>query len=411
MTIISSLKSVAGKVGNVLNQPIYTGMGQVPDFGVSEFLTKISKPAYAAEQVLGTNTPGSVNNNIQTMYDQNNYIPSTSNNGFYNSRTTPPNNNSTNNSSNGLNNAVNTLNGQQSQGLDFIEQDYNNALGALAGQEQGLRGQADIASGEITQGVASTGNELRNAQSGKEADIQNQVNVSETGGKNAMQQARDIYRQSQQQNIAQLSALGISSSSVSEALAERLGVETARRIAGITGSIQEVRDNAAKELTRTREYYQGKLTELDQWATNEKAKIQNSLMQGLNQINSARNQAATDKSRSRAELINNVQSAIQNLTAQQQQFQQSLQAWAQQKSASLTPLVTDPNFLQSLENTSNVLNQKFAPPGLAYAPEFSQNGQGQLSGQVSYRLQKSGKQNPYSPGTQEYQDFEALQGL
>jgi hypothetical protein len=215
-----------------------------------------------------------------------------------------------------------------------------------------------------------------------------------------MQQARDLFRQTQQQNIAQLSAMGISSSSVSEALAERLGVETARRIAGVTGSVQEVQQNAQQELQRTNAYYQGKKNDLNNWVNDQKANIQQSLMAGLNQINSARNQAATDKSRSRAELINNVQNAIQSLTAQQQQFQQSLDQWAQQKSSVLQPLVTDPNFIQSLQKTTDTLNQNFAPTGFGYAPQFSQNGQGQLSGQVNYGLNKTGKQNPYDPNAQ-----------
>ena len=300
-----------------------------------------------------------------------------------------PNNITSNNQTNqNFNQGVSNIQNQGDQGLDFIDQDYNNAIGMLSAQEGSLRGQADVATGEITSGVGATGTELRNAQAKQEGNIQGQVQTAESGAQSATQQARDLFRQTQQSNIAQLSALGISSSSVSEALAERLGVETARRIGGITGSLDEVRQNATQELTRTKEYYQGKLNDLSSWANTEKAKIQQSLISGLNQINGAKQQAATDKARGRAELINNVQNQIFQLQQEEQKFKQSLEQWAAQKTQALTPIVTDPKFLETLQSTTNTLNQGFAPTGFNYAPEFSTDPYGNVKGQVSYGLNK-----------------------
>jgi hypothetical protein len=205
-----------------------------------------------------------------------------------------------------------------------------------------------------------------------------------------MQQARDLFRQTQGQNIAQLSALGISSSSVAEALAERLGVETARRIAGVTGSIQEVRQNATKELARVKNYYTGKMTDLQNWVSDQKANIQNALLTGLNQINAAKNQAASDKARGRAELLANVQNSIYSLTQQYNQFKQSLDLWNAQKASALTPVATDPKFVQSLANATNTFNQQFAPAGFSYVPEFSTDPYGSVKGNINYNLQKKG---------------------
>jgi hypothetical protein len=205
-----------------------------------------------------------------------------------------------------------------------------------------------------------------------------------------MQQARDLFRQTQQTNNAQLSALGISSSSVSEALAERLGVETARRIAGVTGGIQEVRANAVNEINRIKNYYSERTTQLQDWVANEKAKIQNSLIQGLNQINQSRSQAASDKSASRANLLSQVQNQIYSLTQQQQQFDQSLQQWAQQKAAALTPIAQDPQYIEKLMATANVFNQKFAPTGFAFTPEINYDKQGNMTGSIKSQKRVSG---------------------
>ncbi len=279
--------------------------------------------------------------------------------------------------------AQNSVNNQVDQGLDFIEQDYNNVLGQLAGEEQGLRGQADVAGQQIESEAGQVKTQLGQEQGVKEQGIQSQLNTAETESKSAMQQARDLFRQTQQSNIAQLSALGISSSSVAEALAERLGVETARRIAGVTGSLQEVRQNASKELARTKDYYQQRITDITNQVAVQKAQIQNSLLAGLNQINSARNQAATDKSRSRAELIQNAQSAINSLAQQQQQFEQSLKKWATSKAQSLTPIVTDPGYIQSILSAGDIRNQGFNPT------QFIQGVQGFYNGDFTGQTQQS----------------------
>lgn len=288
----------------------------------------------------------------------------------------------------GYNQQIQNVQSQGDQGADLIEQDYNNALGMLAGQEQSLRGQAGTAEGQIENEAGAVRSQLTREQGVAEQGVQSNLSTSEKEGTNAMQQARDLFRQTQQGNIAQLSALGISSSSVAEALAERLGVETARRIAGVTGSLQEVRENATKEMGRIKDYYTSKVTEVQQQVQVQKANIQNSLIAGLNQINSARQQAATDKARSRAELLNNVQNQIFQLTQQEQQFQQSLKQWAEKKSAALTPMITDPNFVNSLTQATSTFNQQFAPQGFNYAPEVSTDEFGRVRGSVNYNLQK-----------------------
>lgn len=308
-----------------------------------------------------------------------------------------PSNPVVNNQSKGL--PYDQINQQQANGNSQIDSDYETAMGMYSGAEQGLRSQAGTAEGSIVNEAAATSTQLGQEQAVQEQGAQATLSTAEKQGTSAMQQARDLFRETQQGNNAQLSALGISSSSVSEALAERLGVETARRIAGVTGSLDEVRLNTTKELGRIKTYYEQKATQMQDWVANEKSKIQNTLMNGLNQINTARSQAASDKASARANLLSQVQNQIYSLTQQQQQFDQSLQQWAAQKSAALQPIAQDPNYLNTLMSTANTFNQQFAPSGFTYLPEVSVNSKGQMSGSITAQ-KKAGEEdelvNPFA---------------
>lgn len=288
----------------------------------------------------------------------------------------------------------------QDAGNSQIDADYEYAMNELGSQESGLRGQAGSAEAQITNDAAAAKTDLARNQGVQEQGVNTSLQTAEKQGTSAMQQARDLFRQTQQSNIAQLSAMGISSSSVSEALAERLGVETARRIAGVTGSIQEVRQNAVNELGRIKTYFSDKTTQLEENVRIQKDQIQQALMQGLNQINSARQMASSAKASARANLLSQVQSQIGALTQQHQQFQQSLDQWAQQKSASLTPIAQDQNYVQNLIAQTQNLNQQFAPTGFVATPSFSVDKQGSYTGQINFNKKPTDElENPFAqPG-------------
>lgn len=283
----------------------------------------------------------------------------------------------------GIQSAQQTVQSNQDNGNAQIESDFNQAMEMLNNSESGLRSQAGAASGQIDTGAAQAKNEITNTQGVAEQGVSTSLQQGETAGKNAIQQARDLFRQTQQSNNAQLSALGISSSSVSEALAEKLGVETARRIAGVTGSVDEIRKNATAELGRIKTYYTGKIADVTNWVNDQKATIQNSLIAGINQINSARSQAASAKAQARSNLLSQVQSQLGQLAAQQQQFQQSLDAWAAQKSAALTPITQDPNYVQNLLAQTQRINEQFSPSGFVATPSFNVSSNGTYTGQIN----------------------------
>ncbi len=319
------------------------------------------------------NTPTTTNNNIPTSsYD----TPSNTNQGS----STPS--------------YEDIMRQQQDAFNQQLEADYNSSMTQLSNQETGLRGQAETATGQITNEAATTGTTLGAEQATKEQGVQTSLSTGEKQGTSAMQQARDLYRQTQQQNVAQLSALGISSSSVTEALAERLGVETARRIAGVTGSVQEMRQNATNELGRIKNYYAEKATQIQDWVANEKSNIQNTLLSGLNQINAARQTAASDKAAKRATLMSQVQTSIANLAQQQQQFEQSLKLWAEQKSTALQPISAG-DFQTLFNKQMTSLQSQFNPTQFNVTPTQNVNQYGQLSGSISVKPKTTDEEDLY----------------
>ena len=218
---------------------------------------------------------------------------------------------------------------------EIIDRDYEQAMKDLGAQEGELSTAAKTAEEKARGELGPAKSTLASEQSLREQALGSQKTSAVNQAQSAIQQARELYKQIQQENIAQLSGLGLSSSSVSEALAEKLGVETARRITGVSQSLNEVLSNVSQEGNRIKNYYTQKTAELEQTLNTNVANIQQSLMAGLRQINSAKQLAATDKANRRAELLRNSQQQIFNLQQNAQNFALALQTWQQQRQATI----------------------------------------------------------------------------
>lgn len=289
----------------------------------------------------------------------------------------------------------NSINQQVEDFGSIIDRQYEDALNQLGVQETNLRGQASSAEASARSSAEPVRTSIANAQTTNLAGLNTQEQQAKTQSKGAIQQARDLFRQTQQQNIAQLSGLGLSSSSVNEALAEKLGVETARRIAGVTSSTDEVLNNINQERTRVNTFYKDKLTELETNLQTQIGGIQQQLSAGLNQINAARQTAASDKATRRQELMTNAQSQIAALQSQAQQFAQTLQLWESQKQASLQGaqgFVLKPTDFSGLStNISNI--EKIT--GAGYQPTVTYDKNGNVAYQLSPKKDKI--ENPFEP--------------
>lgn len=267
--------------------------------------------------------------------------------------------------------------------------EFEQAMNILGQQEAATRAEYGAEESRQTlEGEKATtrATEAKRAQiSGLEAEQQ----VGEKTATSGLKQARDLFRQLQQQNIAQLSGLGISSSSVAEALAERLGVETAQRIAGVTGSLDEIRQNVAKEKTRVEEVFRGKLTEIQEGTKVAIDQVRAGLQNALASIAAERGRAATAKAQARTDIAIQARNAIQQIQLEAQQRAQAVSDAAARRSQALaeaeqfmfksTDFTGIQNAIKNVTNLPNVAGFRVQPQ-LNYESVYGQpfvNVQGQ----------------------------------
>jgi hypothetical protein len=280
------------------------------------------------------------------------------------------------------------INNQLNTGNEIIDRDYETAIAGLESQENTLRGSAGAAEQSIRASYAPARTAVQEVGATNLSKLGEEEATARGQEASGLRQARDLFRQTQQQNIAQLSGLGISSSSVAEALAERLGVETARRVAGVTGSANEIVQNIAQEKTRVETFTKQKLADLEQNLAAGIGQIQQGLIAGINQLNQARQVAAADKANRRAELLTNAQNAVNQLQAQAQQFSQALQQWNAQRSAALQEsqsFLLNPTDFSGLQNWTDQVSQLPSVGGFNPVPTFESASGGYLKPGVSYK--------------------------
>ncbi len=380
------LQNLAGAAGKYIDVASKLSPIKLPEFNLSESLQSYGgapanqpyvyvRPAQAAEKT--TSYPSS-------------QVPSS----YYSSPAPTTNTNTGGGNPNPNPNPIDTSNIQQNvdTGNAQIDRDYELFMSQLGGAESGLRSQAETSTNAIGINYAPVKTALQEQEATKLQGLTEQGQTAQNQEKTALQQSRDLFRQIQQQNVAQLSGMGISSSSVAEALAETLGVETARRIASVSQSANDVYNNIAKEKTNIQTYTKQKLADMEGTIATEKSNIQQQLMTGLNQINQARAGAAVDKANRRADLLQSAQNAIFQLQQNAQQFAQSLEAWAKQNTSALNAASsTDWNslFATQLANAPSIT-------GFTPTPSYNVDKYGNLSGQISYKQPNDELTNPFA---------------
>ena len=230
---------------------------------------------------------------------------------------------------------INNVNADERDQQSLIDMEFESALGELGSQESGLRSGADIAKTQLGQGEEKTKSQIttenqRNLQglSEEETSAQNQTNVG-------MREARDLFRQTEQRNIANLSGLGISSSSVTEAMAEKLGVETMRRLGGLTGSLQEFKMNVAKERVRVNQIFEDKVTQLREYTQSKIDEITLGLQNGLSTIAGLKGKAAVAKAQERASIASQARQQILSIQMEAQNRERALSDAAARRAQAL----------------------------------------------------------------------------
>ena len=216
-----------------------------------------------------------------------------------------------------------------------LNSEYEQLSNNLNAQEQSLKAQEQAAIASANAGAAPTRTAIGNERTSRNADLTTQAQNEQSRAKTAISQAQQLYRDTQQQNSAQLSALGISSSSVTEALAERLGRDTAQRIGGTTNDLNQVLGNIDSERTRTNDFYNQKLTDLEGQLQATIGNIQAQSLQALNQLQLTRGQSANDLAGRRLDILQQTRAQINSAKDQTLAFQQQLDQFNAQRQAAL----------------------------------------------------------------------------
>ena len=303
----------------------------LPDFGITERFTS-NRTAQGGSNILGGQQASYTPPQSQVLGESNAFIGPTQNIGPQLPRNTQTSGGPQVNNGQGQVDTVNQNAGDSRAQADY---EFDQALSLIGQQEDAARQQYGAEEGRQTLEGTKATNRATEAKGAQLSGLQGEQQTAETSANLGMRQARDLFRQTQQQNIAQLSGLGISSSSVTEALAERLGVETARRIGGITGSLDEVKQNISKEKTRVEQVFQTKLTEIQEGTKVAIDQVRAGLSNALTQLAAERGRAATAKAQARTDIAIQARNTIQQIQLDAQNRQQAIQDAATRRAQAL----------------------------------------------------------------------------
>lgn len=219
--------------------------------------------------------------------------------------------------------------------LRMIEEDYNNTINSISGQEQALNAQLPTATSQLKTSQASNEASLQQEQGSRLSQIGTRESEQQRATQGALEQLRNLYQTVQRQQQATLSAGGISSSSANEAMATLLGRDMAQRVAGEYGTQETVLRNLSDERKRVGDYFTSQVSNLQQETTNKIQEVQNQFNQQLSQLTALRGQASVQKQQARANLYSQFQSQVQAIQQANQQAALSLQTWQSQMNSRL----------------------------------------------------------------------------
>jgi len=404
--------SMVGKVGSAINNIGQAAGNRLPELRVSENLQRIggmltAQPVSAAEV-----------DPIKGSAARYNIIRDTDKKIVDNGNGNKIINNNGNGGNNGFNNLtedrLSDVNTGAGEDADIVSQEYDQAISALAGEEQWQQGVAGTQIAGL-QGQETAGtNRLSEGRASEMAAAGQQEQTARTQESSGLRSMRDLFRQIQQQNIIDLSGRGISSSSVAEALAEKLGTETMRRIGDITQGTQNVINNIAAEKKRITQVYQSKVQELQAEVKNKIDTVNANLTYALSQISAQRGLAALQKQKGLRDIAQTAREMIDSIKDKAWSYEQTLAAEAQKRQQATDDAIQLLKFNENtgayelnpmVQSATSSLQQGF--PGLGVAPQVQNyNGQPYVQGYSTY--QKTKEQNPYPPESPDYMKWEIM---
>ena len=218
--------------------------------------------------------------------------------------------------------------GQQAA-FDSIQANFDANIRELSGIAGESRGGARLAEKGVRSQFGRAQGELgasRTDQLGTIEEAGVQVGESATS---ALSQARRLAGELGQQNIAQLSALGISDSSAALALQERLGRDVFAAVNNITQNRQRAENNLSRAKVSVEDFFTRQKASLEEGLALAVEKINFNLQSARRKVNEAKTLASAQKASARNQVIAGAQAAMQQAQAQVADFSNAQQVWKQ----------------------------------------------------------------------------------
>lgn len=222
--------------------------------------------------------------------------------------------------------------------LAALEAEYNRLAGEEKAYTEGERGRVI---GEVPGQFAPIRAGLQSREAELIQGLEGKRGSTEKQAQGALAQGRQLFQELEQRNIAAASAGGLSSSSVVEAMSERLGRETAQRIAGITGSRDEIFANIENEKSRVKTFTAQKMTEVDQEERRTIGDLQALFSERLLDIERRRVGGEGERAQMRAQLALDVSNRIASVRAQAAQLRDSVNGFDVNEVGKLTDVLND----------------------------------------------------------------------
>src|SRR5258706_613649 len=224
---------------------------------------------------------------------------------------------------------------------------YDPAMNTINGQESAYRAQYDPAKQAIesgySQGLAGINTQATDAYGNLDTQGKQVTQDQAT----AMANARQLYNELAQRNQSMFG----SGNSAGQFANELLGRETQKQFGQTTTQTNNAKDAIALERSKVGQWVNDQTNTWNQKKQGALDQLQLSFTNGLQQINAQRGQLESAKAQARLDLLNQAKAQIQQIQAQDMNFQQQLALFQAQKEAQLGAALNTPTVYG--DNTGN----------------------------------------------------------
>jgi hypothetical protein len=358
---------------------------QVPDLGITEAFFNESNP-YRQSQIASAKQPSNQQSQSGQVQGASTDVPyGDLFSGGINSAGGAPNAGSAGPSANALSQFQQqqqaALDAQKASQQQQLEQDYNNTLAQYDSEAGTIGGNYNTAAGGLKGGYDQAVSDVSGAQTQALNDISGTRDYTNQTADSALNQARKLANELQQRNNSQLSAMGISSSSVAEGLGEGLSRDTYANINNIVQNRDTTLTKLKQQEDATNKYYTDNLNNLKQNYQTQLNDLTTKRDALLNQLSSNKSLLANQKFQYSQSLSQQYNQALQQLNQQAQSFAANLQYFTDQKVSAL-------NQVRGIAQGNLDLKQAIA--GLSNSPEALKM-LNQIGGTLNYNVNAKGQ--------------------